>query len=58
MRSTCRPAAIRSAPRLAGRGRRTLLQTAALLRGATDSWAGQSDEALLAQGRASAQGPR
>ena len=33
-----------------------LLQTAALLRGATDSWAGQADEALLAQGRASAQG--
>ena len=33
-----------------------LLQTAALLRGAMDSWAEQSDEALLAQGRASARG--
>jgi hypothetical protein len=33
-----------------------LLQTAALLRGTTDSWAAQTDEALLAQGRASAQG--
>jgi hypothetical protein len=33
-----------------------LLQTAALLRGDGQMWAGQSDEALLAQGRASAQG--
>jgi hypothetical protein len=33
-----------------------LLQTAALLRGEGTLWAGQSDEALLAQGRASAQG--
>jgi SAM-dependent methyltransferase len=35
-----------------------VLQVAALLRGEADLWAGQSDEALLAQGRASAQGPR
>jgi SAM-dependent methyltransferase len=35
-----------------------LLQAAAMLRGDADLWAGQSDEALLAQGRASAQGPR
>ena len=34
-----------------------VLQAAALLRGDADLWAGQSDEALLAQGRASAQGP-
>ena len=34
-----------------------VLQAAALLRGEADLWAGQSDEALLAQGRASAQGP-
>lgn len=34
-----------------------LLQTAALLRGDGQLWAGQSDEALLAQGRTSAQGP-
>jgi SAM-dependent methyltransferase len=33
-----------------------VLQVAALLRGDADLWAGQSDEALLAQGRASAQG--
>jgi hypothetical protein len=33
-----------------------LLQTAALLAGDGQLWAGQSDEALLAQGRASAQG--
>jgi hypothetical protein len=33
-----------------------LLQTAALLSGDGQLWAGQSDEALLAQGRASAQG--
>jgi len=33
-----------------------VLQVAALLRGEADLWAGQSDEALLAQGRASAQG--
>jgi Methyltransferase domain len=33
-----------------------LLQTAAMLRGEAAQWAGQSDEALLAQGRASAQG--
>ncbi|MGZ4549314.1 MAG: SAM-dependent methyltransferase [Blastococcus sp.] len=33
-----------------------LLQTAALLRGDADIWGGQSDEALLAQGRTSAQG--
>jgi len=33
-----------------------LLQTAALLRGDADLWGGQSDEALLAQGRTSAQG--
>lgn len=33
-----------------------VLQAAALLRGDADLWAGQSDEALLAQGRASAQG--
>jgi hypothetical protein len=33
-----------------------LLQTAALLGGDGQLWAGQSDEALLAQGRASAQG--
>lgn len=32
------------------------LQVAAVLRGEADLWAGQSDEALLAQGRASAQG--
>jgi len=34
-----------------------VLQAAAVLRGEADLWAGQSDEALLAQGRASAQGP-
>jgi len=34
-----------------------LLQVAALLRGEAALWGGQSDEALLAQGRASAQGP-
>ena len=34
-----------------------VLQVAALLRGEADLWAGQSDEALLAQGQASAQGP-
>jgi SAM-dependent methyltransferase len=33
-----------------------VLQAAALLRGEADLWAGQSDEALLAQGKASAQG--
>ena len=33
-----------------------LLQTAALIRGDGQLWQGQSDEALLAQGRASAQG--
>jgi SAM-dependent methyltransferase len=33
-----------------------LMQVAALLRGEADMWGGQSDEALLAQGRASAQG--
>jgi SAM-dependent methyltransferase len=33
-----------------------VLQVAALLRGEAEHWAGQSDEALLAQGRASAQG--
>jgi SAM-dependent methyltransferase len=33
-----------------------VLQAAALLRGEADLWAGQSDQALLAQGRASAQG--
>jgi hypothetical protein len=33
-----------------------ILQVAAVLRGEGGSWAGQSDEALLAQGRASAQG--
>lgn len=33
-----------------------LLQTAAVVNGNADSWAEQSDEALLAQGRASAQG--
>jgi predicted RNA methylase len=33
-----------------------LLQTAAVARGHGDLWEGQSDEALLAQGRASAQG--
>lgn len=34
-----------------------VLQAAALLRGEAELWSGQSDEALLAQGRASAQGP-
>lgn len=43
-------------PALAGQAASPLLQTAALLSGGTDSWAGQADEALLAQGRASAQG--
>ena len=33
-----------------------MLQTAAVLMGEGSSWAGQSDQALLAQGRASAQG--
>ncbi len=33
-----------------------LLQTAALVRGGGQLWAGQSDDALVAQGRASAQG--
>jgi SAM-dependent methyltransferase len=33
-----------------------VLQAAALLRGDAELWAGQSDEALVAQGRASAQG--
>jgi SAM-dependent methyltransferase len=33
-----------------------VLQVAALLRGEAELWGGQSDEALLAQGRASAQG--
>ena len=33
-----------------------VLQAAAVLRGEAELWAGQSDEALLAQGRASAQG--
>jgi SAM-dependent methyltransferase len=41
---------------LAGQAAAPLLQTAALLGGGFDAWAGQTDEALLAQGRASAQG--
>jgi SAM-dependent methyltransferase len=41
---------------MAGQAAAPLLQTAALLRGTTDSWADQTDDALLAQGRASAQG--
>jgi hypothetical protein len=41
---------------VSGQAAAPLLQTAALLNGGFDAWAGQTDEALLAQGRASAQG--
>ena len=41
---------------VSGQAAATLLQTAALLQGGLDTWAGQTDDALLAQGRASAQG--
>lgn len=45
----------RDADRVAAEAAAPVLQAAALLRGDADLWAGQSDEALLAQGRASAQ---
>ena len=45
----------RDATRTASEAAAPVLQAAALLRGEADLWAGQSDEALLAQGRASAQ---
>lgn len=53
------PAAIaeRDATRTAAEAAAPFLQVAALVRGEADVWAGQSDDALLAQGRASAQGP-
>jgi SAM-dependent methyltransferase len=41
---------------VSGQAAAPLLQTAALLDGRVDAWDGQTDEALLAQGRASAQG--
>jgi SAM-dependent methyltransferase len=41
---------------VSGQAAAPLLQTAALLQGGFDTWAGLTDEALLAQGRASAQG--
>ena len=41
--------------RVAAQAATAILQSAALLSGA-DSWTGQDDEAILAQGRASAQG--
>jgi SAM-dependent methyltransferase len=47
----------RDAPGIAAQAGAPILQAAALLRGEADLWAGQSDEALMAQGRASAQGP-
>ena len=40
---------------MAGQASAPILQAAAVLRGETQSWAGQSDAALIAQGRASAQ---
>jgi hypothetical protein len=52
------PAAMagRDATGTAAQAAAPVLQAAALMRGEADLWAGQSDEALLAQGRASAQG--
>jgi SAM-dependent methyltransferase len=47
----------RDAAGVAAEAAAPVLQAAALLRGEADLWSGQSDEALLAQGRASAQGP-
>jgi len=47
----------RDAAGIAAEAAAPVLQAAALLRGEADLWSGQSDEALLAQGRASAQGP-
>jgi hypothetical protein len=47
----------RDAPGLAAEAAAPLLQVAALLHGEADVWSGQSDAALLAQGRVSAQGP-